>query len=384
MTFDATKPLPAGAKIRADEAREHSLSVGETAVLRPNGSNWQVTTELLPNVEHVHCDTAVGFVEALSPRGPYFRKADPNQRWLFRGHGDDTYRLIPVVLRPEKSELVRRLGRQKQPLARNRHQVAAELVIVRDFLLSADTCGLPLPEDSQDMRSYLEYEWELWDEGGRPERLNISSSYKTQSRPWPPEEFFSLIALAQHYGLPTRLLDWSFSSFTAAYFAATDAVDLSDTGGATLKSKRLSVWALDGTPLVDGHFFYAHQSQPGVRVYLVSVPQSSNPNLNAQRGVFTLATLGELQPDAMVDRTPLDSLDLADFSPTARLNFIHFTVPTSEACRILWLLAKEGITKGRLFPGYTGVALGLKERLLWASPFEQDDPMEDEGLSGKV
>ncbi|ELY91195.1 FRG domain-containing protein [Natrinema altunense] len=50
-----------------------------------------------------------------------------------------------------------------------------------------------------------------------------------------PRSVWHLLAIAQHYGLPTRLLDWSFSPLVAAYFA-TRSGDTEHDG---------AIWALD-------------------------------------------------------------------------------------------------------------------------------------------
>src|SRR5215469_967721 len=40
-----------------------------------------------------------------------------------------------------------------------------------------------------------------------------------------PSDYFGWLSLAQHYGLPTRLLDWSENPLVAAYFAVAEPSD---------------------------------------------------------------------------------------------------------------------------------------------------------------
>jgi len=87
----------------------------------------------------------------------------------------------------------------------------AEMLMLIDFFQFADAAGLPLPEDSRQLRNDLE-DW----------LISFARMYRKDKDKhglrWPPSNLLSIMALAQHYGVPTRLLDWSRSAHTASLF----------------------------------------------------------------------------------------------------------------------------------------------------------------------
>ena len=96
-------------------------------------------------------------------------------------------------------------------------------------------------------------------------------------------------------------------------------------------------------------------------VELVTAPHFSNPNLHAQDGVFSLFRAFSA-PRAPIDRRPLDVLLAETFEEPPPVTILYeVTLPLALADQLMWLLAKEGITAARMFPGYAGVVQCLKE-----------------------
>ena len=147
----------------------------------------------------------------------------------------------------------------------------------------------------------------------------------------------SLLALAQHYGLPTRLLDWTESPFVAAFFAFLDWVLLGN------EQERVVIWALDARS-------YVWSVERGVEI--VSVQPGSNARLRNQEGKFTLA------------RTPFRCLEeyVRHFGAKDDVPLKRFAIPCRDGRHALAEMDAMGINPARTYPDLTGFATGVKLR----------------------
>jgi hypothetical protein len=115
-------------------------------------------------VKEIDIETAGEFLDKLSPRGPYFGEESDTGTWIFRGHSNCDYPLLPKVLRlPDKlnPEPVYLKGQSTiwYPVDECRCTqvlVEYELRTLIAFTEVADENGLPLPNDSVEARRNLD------------------------------------------------------------------------------------------------------------------------------------------------------------------------------------------------------------------------------------
>lgn len=116
-----------------------------------------------------------------------------------------------------------------------------------------------------------------------------------------PESSFDWIFLMQHYGVPTRLLDWTENPLVATYFAVADRANQADAAVWMLHPNKLNTHAhindkdeADYIPAFDDDEVQGYSTER-VRIDkrmnllpIATIATRNNPRIQAQLGTFTI------------------------------------------------------------------------------------------------
>jgi hypothetical protein len=344
-------------------------------------------------VESFIIEDAYDFLCAISPTHELFRRIRPGHM-LYRGHGSSTYELIPSAFRPAESSFLRQCSDWEIPeanLGTKIGQAWLEANCILEFVDHANSAGLSIPDLTTELHDELVsfvhdvaqklLQLDLTNPKSVGSAAATFSSYSQRHPCWPKRSFDRVIAVAQHSGLPTRCLDWTYSPSVAAYFAASDCCKLLEASGGQIAPTHLEVWAVF-RHRIDELFDVPGSSWHVPEVECCTVPSSGNAMLLAQRGAFTIELCNLQQcveafsPQSLCDRVEA-KLSLYKKRKEPPVVFARYRLVASEAPKLLWLLAKEDVTASRLFPDFAGAVRSLKESLWYSNAY--DDVEDSDG-----
>ena len=261
-----------------------------------------------------HFKTANELWDALSPTKEL---SSPPYNFIYRGQADANWQLIPLVLREAQ---ISSLHNKPKKLDAT-EQIYREIRLLELFVDGCDQIGFKVPNDSISFREEII-------------TTQKQDPYYIAPYKWPNTKLFEVMALAQHHGVPTRLLDWSTIPYVAIYFAMSGALSrIREKKEEITTDDRLAIWCLN---------IEAIHQHPNLK--LIKVPNSISPHLSAQSGVFTVQSHNGKRHEEF----EIKGLE-KEFCNSPNSPLLKYTLPLKESVNLHRLCIKSGFTGASIF-----------------------------------
>lgn len=171
---------------------------------------------------------------------------------------------------------------------------------------------------------------------------------------------FDWLFLMQHYGVPTRLLDWSESPLAALYFAVHDRIN-DDKDGALWLLKPTELNKIANISTAEKNFIPSFDDEE-LGNYSVKT-LSSNPR-NKLAPIATIATRNSTRIQAQLGVFTIHHLDTKPIEEFCVNNeVIKLNIPSSSKAKLREELSLLEVNKFTLFPELSSIGEILKNKI---------------------